>query len=455
MTLSDSARLSTVPADPGQSTPGLTIPLVTNGPTLPPSLTGGSYEERRVEELRRWKRRANGFLLGALVVFIISHLFGDDTGLNGFIRAASEAALIGGIADWFAVTALFRHPLGIAIPHTALIPRSKDEIGRGLAEFVHQNFLDPTNLGNWLANADIARRLAVWLDSSDHARLAARRAIETGSTVAQSLDDERVAAVITQTSLDWMRQTQVTPIISLVVDSWLKGGRTGETIEATLRALDVVITDNMPYFRESFAGSAPWWMPAWAGDLVFERIIGSFRIMVDEVASDPSHPIRADIEMMLSRIADDLRNSEALAARIERSKLRMLESPELTAAVQSQWQILQGSLGRAASEPGSELELRLAELIQWWAQRVLEDDALRGRIDAWIAEAAERLAHQWDDEVIGLIETTVAGWDANEISHRLELQLGRDLQFVRINGTVVGALVGITIHALLLLAGQI
>jgi uncharacterized membrane-anchored protein YjiN (DUF445 family) len=424
---------------------------VSNGPRL----ESGSYEERRIEELRRWKRRANGFLLGALVVFIVSHFFGDDTGLNGFIRAASEAALIGGIADWFAVTALFRHPLGIPIPHTALIPRSKDEIGRGLAEFVQQNFLDPANLKNWLTNADIAGRLATWLDSSDHARLAARRVIETGSTIAQSLDDERVAAAVTHTSLDWLRQTQVTPIISLVVDAWLKGGRTGETVEASLRGLDVVIADNLPYFRESFARSAPWWMPAWAGDIVFERIIASFRIIVDEVASDPSHPIRADIEMMLSRIADDLRNSEDLATRIEESKLRILDSPELTAAVQSQWQIVQESLGRAASEPGSELEERLGELIRWWAQRVLEDDALRGRINAWIAEAAERLAHQWDDEVIGLIETTVAGWDANEISHRLELQLGRDLQFVRINGTVVGALVGITIHALLLLAGQV
>jgi uncharacterized membrane-anchored protein YjiN (DUF445 family) len=428
---------------------------VTNGPTLPPSLTGGSYEERRIEELRRWKRRANGFLLGALVVFVASHLFGDDTGLNGFIRAASEAALIGGIADWFAVTALFRHPLGIPIPHTALIPRSKDEIGRGLAEFVQQNFLDPANLKNWLSNADIARRLAGWLDSADHAGLAARRVIETGATIAQSLDDERVAAVVSQTSLDWLRQTQVTPIISLVVDAWLKGGRTDETIEATLRGLDVVISDNQPYFRESFARSAPWWMPAWAGDLVFERIIASFRIMVDEVAADPTHPIRADIEMMLSRIADDLRNSDDLAARIEQSKLRILESPELAAAIQAQWQVVQESLGRAASEPGSELEQRLSELIRWWAQRVLDDDTLRGRIDAWIAEATERLAHQWDDEVIGLIETTVAGWDATEISHRLELQLGRDLQFVRINGTVVGALVGITIHALLLLANQI
>jgi uncharacterized membrane-anchored protein YjiN (DUF445 family) len=264
-----------------------------------------------------------------------------------------------------------------------------------------------------------------------------------------------LAAVVSQTSLDWLRQTQVTPIISLVVDAWLKGGRTDETIEATLRGLDVVITDNEPYFRESFARSAPWWMPAWAGDLVFERIIASFRIMVDEVASDPSHPIRADIEMMLSRIADDLRNSDDLAARIEQSKVRILESPEMAAAVQAQWQVVQESLGRAAAEPGSELEQRLGELIRWWAQRVLEDDALRGRIDAWIAEATERLAHQWDDEVIGLIETTVAGWDATEISHRLELQLGRDLQFVRINGTVVGALVGVTIHALLLLANQI
>lgn len=428
---------------------------MTSGPKVPPAFGGGSYEQRRIEELRRWKLRANAFLLGALVVFIVSHFFGGDTGLNGFIRAASEAALIGGIADWFAVTALFRHPLGIPIPHTALIPRSKDEIGRGLAEFVQQNFLDPANLGNWLANADIAGRIAGWLDSSDHARLAARRVIETGATVAESLDDERVASVVTQTSIDWLRQTEVTPIVSLVVDAWLKGGRTGETVEASLHGLEVVIADNLPYFRESFTRSAPWWMPGWAGDLVFERIIASFRIMVDDVAADPSHPIRADIEIMLSRIADDLRNSEDLAARIEESKLRMLESPELAAAIESQWHVLRESLGRAASEPGSDLEERLGELIQWWAQRVLEDDALRGRIDAWIAEAAERLANQWDDEVIGLIEATVAGWDATEISHRLELQLGRDLQFVRINGTVVGALVGITIHALLLVSGQV
>jgi uncharacterized membrane-anchored protein YjiN (DUF445 family) len=428
---------------------------VNNGPRLPPSSAGGSYEQRRIVELRRWKLRANLFLLGALVVFIVSHFFGGDSGLNGFIKAASEAALIGGIADWFAVTALFRHPLGIPIPHTALIPRSKDEIGRGLAEFVQQNFLDPANLGNWLSNADIAGRLAGWLETSGHANLAARKVIETGATIAQSLDDERVAGLVTQTSLDWLRQTNVTPIVSLVVDAWLKGGRTGETIEATLRGLDVLISDNLPYFRESFARAAPWWMPAWAGDLVFERIIASFRIMVDEVASDPSHPIRADIEVMLSRIADDLRNSEDLAARIEESKMRILESPELASAIQSQWEVFQQSLGRASSQPGSDLEERLAELIRWWARRIREDNALRGRIDAWIAEAAERLANQWDDEVIGLIETTVAGWDATEISHRLELQLGRDLQFVRINGTVVGALVGVTIHALLLLSGRV
>jgi uncharacterized membrane-anchored protein YjiN (DUF445 family) len=423
--------------------------------TAGPNLVLTSYEERRIGELRRWKRRANLSLLGAFVVFLVSHFFGGEGGVNGFIRAASEAALIGGIADWFAVTALFRHPLGIPIPHTALIPKSKDEIGRGLAEFVQQNFLDPANLGQWLTNADIAGRLAKWLDSSDHAALAARRIIETGSAIAQSLDDDRVASVITQTSLDWLRQTPITPIISLVVDAWLKGGRTRQSVEATLRGLDVVIVDNLPYFRESFAQTSPWWMPAWAGELVFERIIASFRILVDDVASDPSHPIRTDIEMMMSRIADDLRNSADLAERIEDSKLHILDSPELASAVQTQWQVLQESLGRAASQAGSDLEKRLAELIQWWARRVLEDEALRTRINTWIAEAAERLANQWDEEVIGMIETTVAGWDATEISHRLELQLGRDLQFVRINGTVVGALVGIAIHALLVLTSNV
>ncbi len=413
----------------------------------------GSYEERRVRELRLWKRRANGFLLGALIVFLVSHFLGDDGGVNGWVRAASEAALIGGIADWFAVTALFRHPLGIPIPHTALIPKGKDEIGRGLAEFVQQNFLDPTNLRNWLANAEVTQRMATWLDTSDHSALAARRSIETAVTIAESIDDERVSSLVTQATLDWMRQTPVTPLISLVVDAWLKDGRTRESIEATLKGIEVLLVDNLPYFRESFARSAPWWVPSWAGGLLFERIIASFRILVGDMASDPSHPVRSDIDQMLAKLADDLRNSADLADRIEESKLRILDSPQLGAAIQSQWQLLHEGLSRAASEPGSELEQRLAELIQWWARRVLDDAPLRMRIDGWIAGSVERLAQKWDEEIIGLIETTVAGWDPTEISHRLELQLGRDLQFVRINGTVVGALVGVGIHALLLLAG--
>ncbi|HEY4607431.1 MAG TPA: DUF445 family protein [Acidimicrobiia bacterium] len=419
----------------------------------PAPRSDGSYEARRLGELRRWKRRANGFLLGALIVFLVSHFLGPESAINGFIRAASEAALIGGIADWFAVTALFRHPLGIPIPHTALIPRSKDEIGRGLAEFVQQNFLDPTNLRQWLTSAEIAQRVASWLDSSDHAALAARRIIETAANIAESLDDDRVASVVTQTSLDWLRQTPVTPLISLVVDAWLKSGRTQESIQATLRGIEVVLVDNLPYFRESFARSAPWWVPSWAEALIFDRIIASFRILIDEVSADPTHPVRGDIESMLARVSDDLRNSLELAQRIEDSKLRILDSPELATAIQSQWRLFHESLDRAANGSGSELELRLAELIQWWARRVLDDPSLRERIDGWIAGSAERLAHQWDDEVIGLIETTVAGWDPTEISHRLELQLGRDLQFVRINGTVVGGLVGIAIHSLLLLTG--
>ena len=425
------------------------MPPVSNGL----SLGSGDYEARRVEELRRWKRRANGFLLGALVVFLVSHFLGSEDGINGFIRAASEAALIGGIADWFAVTALFRHPLGIPIPHTALIPRSKDEIGRGLAEFVQQNFLDPRNLRQWLTQADIAGRVANWLDVPEHSALAARRVIESAANVADSFNDEQVASVVTEASLDWARQTPVTPLISLVVDAWLKGGKTRESIDAAMRGIEVILTDNLPYFRESFERSAPWWVPSWASDLVFERIIASFGILVDDVASDPDHPVRADIERMLGRLSDDLRNSTDLASRIEESKLRILDSPELAAAIQSQWKVLHESLDRAAGDTGSELQQKLAELIRWWARRVLDDAALRERIDDWIASSAERLADQWDDDVIGLIETTVAGWDATEISHRLELQLGRDLQFVRINGTVVGALVGVAIHTLLLLAG--
>jgi uncharacterized membrane-anchored protein YjiN (DUF445 family) len=417
------------------------------------ALGSAGYEERRVRELRKWKRRATGFLLGALVVFLASHLFGEDEGINGFIRAASEAALIGGIADWFAVTALFRHPLGIPIPHTALIPRSKDEIGQGLAEFVHQNFLEPSNLREWIADADVAGRVATWLETPDHSNLAARRIIEAAATMADPVDDARFAALITETSLDWARQTELTPILSLLVDAWLGQGYVDESIEATLKVTDRIVVDNLDTFRETFERSSPWWVPSFVDAMVFDRIVTAFRLLVAEVGEDRTHPVRKDIERIVVGLADDLRSSPDLARSIEEAKGRVLDSPELAGWIESQWLILRGGLAQAAAEPGSELEQRLGEGVRWWAKRVLDDPDLRTRLDTWIAGSAERLAHQWEDEVIGLIETTVARWDATEVAHRLELQLGRDLQFVRINGTVVGALVGVVIHALLLLFG--
>lgn len=418
-----------------------------------PSVGSGGYEERRILELRKWKRRATGFLVAAFGVFLASHLLGEDQGINGFIRAASEAALIGGIADWFAVTALFRHPLGIPIPHTALIPRSKDEIGQGLAEFVHQNFLEPSNLRDWIADANVAGRVAAWLETPENSNLAARRIIEAAATMADPIDDARISALITDTSLDWARQTELTPILSLLVDAWLNQGRVDESIESSLRVIDRIIVDNHDAFRGTFERSSPWWVPSFVDDMVFERIVAAFRLLLAEIAADESHPVRRDIERIIESLAEDLRSSPELADLIEGAKLRMLESPELAAWIEGQWKVFRGGLADAASRPGSELEQRLGEGVRWWAKRVADDPDLMRRIDSWIAGSAERLAHQWEDEVVGLIESTVARWDATEVSHRLELQLGRDLQFVRINGTVVGALVGVVIHALLLLVG--
>lgn len=411
------------------------------------------YEQRRIGELRKWKWRATGFLGVALAVFLLSHLFGDDQGINGFVRAASEAALIGGIADWFAVTALFRHPLGIPIPHTALIPRSKDEIGQGLAEFVHQNFLEPSNLRDWIADAEVAGRVAAWLEFPENSALAARRFIESAATMSESVDDNRLSALITDTTLDWAAQTEVTPILSVLVDAWLRQAHLDESVEASLRVADVVVDENLDRFRETFDRSSPWWVPSWIDTILFDRIVAAFRMLVEEIADDRQHPVRRDIDRMVNDFAEKLRSSPELASTIEQAKLQIVESPELGEWIEGQWQIVREGLARAAEEPGSELEQRLAEVVRWWAKRVQGDAELRGRIDEWTAGAAERLAHQWEDEVVGLIETTVARWDATEVSHRLELQLGRDLQFVRINGTVVGGLVGVVIHALLLVVG--
>jgi len=407
----------------------------------------GSFDEVRARRLRAMKRNAVGLLLLAAAIFIATFAFTDGTGWAGYLRAASEAAMVGGVADWFAVTALFRHPLGIPIPHTAIIPRGKDAIGRGLGEFVQRNFLDPAALVDRIRDADPAGRFGEWLADPENATSAARQAAGVVAALAETMREDETQASVRDIVAARIDAIDVAPLMGTVLDRAMEGGHHEALVTAGLRGLSKSIADNRKLLRSRIAEESPWWVPEPVDDAVFEKLYMSVQRFIGEVADDPGHEIRNLLNQRALVLVNDLKTSVEMGKRGEDLKQQILNHPDFRAWTNGLWESLKTSLVVAAEQPDSDLRQRLEQLALSTGERLRTDGKLRSTVDAWIGNLAGHLAERSGPEVASLIETTVERWDADETSGRLELQVGRDLQFIRINGTLVGGLVGILIHA--------
>ena len=410
-----------------------------------PDLLAG-FDEIRARRLRNMKRNASGLLVLSAAIFIATFAFSDGTGAWGYVRAGAEAAMVGGVADWFAVTALFRHPLGIPIPHTALIPRGKDSIGRGLGEFVQRNFMDPQALVARIREADPAGRMGEWLAKPENAAMAARQASGVIAAVAEAVNEDEIQDNIREMAATRIAAIDAAPLVGSLLDKAIEGGQHEALVSSGLRGITKAIAENRAMLRSRIGEESPWWVPDQVDDVVFEKIYTSLVRFLGEVAANPDHEIRHLLNERTVSLVAQLKTSPEMQERGEQLKRQLIEHPDFKAWTDGLWKTVKDQLVAAAEQPESDLRKRLEKLALSTGERLRTDPALRDKVDLWIGTLGAHLAERSGPEVASLIATTVERWDADETSHRLELQVGRDLQFIRINGTLVGGLVGLLIH---------
>jgi uncharacterized membrane-anchored protein YjiN (DUF445 family) len=406
-----------------------------------------SWDEERARGLAVARRRATGLLVLAAFILVTTYVFTDGTGFWGYLRAAAEAGVIGGVADWFAVTALFRHPLGVPIPHTAIIARGKALFGRGLGDFIANNFLDQDHLSDRLRDLDPAARLGEWLVRPSNAEAVTRRAGGVIAGIADALGDEEIQENLQRAVEERIRALELTPMLGGAIELAMEGGHHHVLIDATLRGVARTIEENQDLLQERIHQESPWWMPEPVDQMLFEKVYDGVQRFVRDVTADPDHEIRRHLDTRALQLADRLKASPELRAQGEQLKAEMLNHPEYQAWAEGLWTDLKQQLVRAAGEPESELRRRLQAWTITTGERLAHDSDLRHRVNTWVVSMSRQVVEQSGGEVADLIASTVDRWDAREASRRLELLLGRDLQFIRINGTLVGALVGLLIHS--------
>lgn len=421
-------------------------------PVRPFELTADDRE--RMGEIRGMKRTASLVLLGATVVFVLARFLEDgSSGVWGYVRATAEAAMVGGIADWFAVTALFRHPLGIPIPHTAILPNRKDQLGRTFGSFVQTSFLAPDVLAERLTTLSVSERIADWLNEPGNAELAGEKAGSLAATVVRLLDDQEVGEFITTDVLGRVRKVDVAPIAGQVLDLVTEENRHHQLVDATLKGVADMLAEQKPVLRARFEQESPWWVPDAIDDRVFDKIYSGVNSFLAEVRDDPSHEVRRHVDAKMRDLSVQLRESPEMAARANRLKDELLTHPALKQWAIDIWADLQDSIVAQASDPDSSLRARMTVGARALAHALATDPELKARVDKVATEIVTTLAERYGAEIAGFVESTVQRWDATETSTRVELLLGRDLQIIRINGSVVGGLAGLVIHTVSELIG--
>lgn len=400
--------------------------------------------------LRRMKALATALLVLAALVYLLT-LHGS--GAVGFVNAAAEAAMVGAAADWFAVTALFRRPLGLPVPHTAIIPTRKDALGRSLQEFVATNFLAAPVVRDRVAAARIARRTGGWLADPVHAeRVVAELAVASRGALAV-LRDDQVAAVLEQVLLRPLLVHPWGPPAGRVLQRVVADGAHHRLVDLAFAELYAWLDERAELITTLVAERAPVWTPLWLDDRIARRAYREALHWAADVRDDSGHRVRLAVDEALTRLAKDLQEDADTIGQADELKERLLAHPGVRAAIESLWVSTRAVLVEAITDPGSDLRRRAGQGMAGFGARLAGDEALQASIDRYLEDAAAHLVETFRDEAATVISETVRRWDGVEASRRIELHVGPDLQFIRINGTVVGALVGLVIHAVAVLLG--
>ena len=403
-------------------------------------------EAERQAQLDRMKRGATGLLALAVAVFVAARMFESRYPWLGYVRATAEASVVGGLADWFAVTALFRHPLGIPIPHTAIIGKQKDRIGRIIGNFVQQHFLAREAVSAKLREMRIAERVAGWISQPENGqRIAAQLASGLARTL-EALPDAKIRELIHQGAVDRLRATQVGPVLGKTLALVVAGDRHQELLNQALKLAGQAVTENRELIRQRVRAASPWWVPGVVDERIYHRIVVAIESLLGEITADPVHPVRARFDTAIRDFVERLQHSPEAGARAEALKQEWLSDEAIAELTSWIWDSTRRAVaGYAAKGEGAEPG-PLARGLSGFGTTLLENPSQLEELEEFVIELLAEVLERHRHEVSDLIARTVARWDAEATSRRMELAVGRDLQFVRINGTLVGGLVGLLLY---------
>lgn len=412
--------------------------------TLPLASTDSPMDAERGAALRRMRGVAVGLLLFAALVYLLTL---HESGFLGFVNAGAEASMVGAIADWFAVVAIFKHPLGIPIPHTALVQKRKEMFGRGLEEFVTENFLHEGVVSGRVRDAEPAKQAGDWLAQEPNARRVVVEVADVLRTGLSRIKDDDVADFMNQVVVPRFKDEPISPVAGRLLQEIVEDGAHTRLVDLMLEEAGDWLQANEATFHDVVVERAPWWAP----DAVNERVIRRLHLelvrWLEEIRREPRHRSRAALDRLLGQFAGDLLHDESTIERMEAFKRRMLDHPQVTLTYISLWNAMRAALVEGLTDQEGELVGRAVQELQAFGQRLCKDTELRARIDERVAATAVFFVDRYGRELTSVITHTIEEWDGEQASRKIELHVGKDLQFIRINGTIVGGLVGVTIHA--------
>lgn len=416
-------------------------------------------------ELRKHKAIATGLLILATAIYITMRWIeyraatgaaagsaGDAAAWVGYIRAAAEAGMVGALADWFAVTALFRHPLRIPIPHTAIIKRKKDQVGEQLAGFVADNFLNAPVVTEKLRTAQIPERLSAMMVRPDNAERVSAEAGKLIHRILNDIDPEDAETLLSHLVIDKLGNTTWAPLLGRGLEQLMSESRTEPVVDAVVIWLDEKAHTSEDFVVRLIDERTPAWAPRFVRELVGDKVYRELVAFTTDVRHNPQHEARQQISRLIEQFAQDLQHDPAMIARVEGFKQDIMSSGPVRALPGQLWEFIRATLSEQASDSSSLLRGKIREAVLEWGTKLQRNPQLRQKLDSWIVRGAVYLADNYAGEITGVISDTIESWDAEEASERIELMVGKDLQFIRVNGTVVGALAGVTIYALTELA---
>jgi uncharacterized membrane-anchored protein YjiN (DUF445 family) len=401
----------------------------------------------RLAGLKRMRRLATLMLVGVGAIFVAASVgasrYRSAAPFLAYVRAFAEASVVGACADWFAVVALFRHPLGIPIPHTAIVPRNKERISETIGGFIINNFLTPSVLTARLATLDIAGWWARWLEKPGNAALVAGQVAGIAPPIAELLACPEAHEALSGAARRGLGALPAAPLVGQSLLLLVEKGFIAKSADWLLDQGERALTRHGAFIREQVSKNTSTWIPKWLDDRLADRVLASLRTGIDNMRK-PEHPWRAALELRAQVFAAKLMEDPATAEEGERIKSELLDNPRIAAYLDPLWRSVEDRLQTGGSEDPL-VRNGIEKALHGMARMLDNDRELAGQLNEWTRGAVARMVAPNRDAIGSFVGDVVSGWDDETLVNKIELQAGKDLQYIRINGTIVGGLVGLLI----------